>query len=542
MPEQVQNILNRVLAWWKGFSRKQKALMISLTAVVILALGILVAVVSRPTYVELIDCEDSKSANEVKELLDSDGDIDYKVTNITHFEVNEKDENAANWLLGSNDIQTSSYDYSDPDITSIVGNSMTQTESDTQKLYKEYKEKKMAADLAANDLIDSAKVTLDIPDDDGTLVSRMQESSASVSLSLTGDMTDAQAYAVARFVATALGNSSTEKVTIIDQKTSTILYDGTEDESDLSTLTDNLEMKEKIQDMVVKGIKNVMVQSGMYSDVQVAPNLDIDYDKVESAVHNYSHNDGSDQGELTSKSEYYSDATGGATAETPGTDSNDDTTYVTEDGDGSSSNVTDIDSQYSPNEEIIKTISNGGGINYDNSTIAVTATRYVVYDEDELKESGELDGTTFAEFKASHSDPVQVEISEEEINIIAMATGLDTSKIAFMCYERPQFVESSSKGIGVTDILQILLAVLIFALLGYVVFRTIRKPKEEAEPEPELSVDALLEATAEAAAENLEDIGYSEKSETRVVVEKFVDENPEAAALLLRNWLNEDWD
>jgi flagellar M-ring protein FliF len=263
--------------------------------------------------------------------------------------------------------------------------------------------------------------------------------------------------------------------------------------------------------------------------------------KVESAVHNYSHNDGEDQGELTSRSEYYSDATGGEAA-TPGTDSNDDVTYVTEDGETTSSSVTDLDSQYSPNEEIIKTISNGGGINYENSTIAVTATRYVVYDEDELKASGELDDMTFAEFKAAHSDPVQVEITEEEVNIIAMATGLDTSKIAFMCYERPQFVESSSEGIGVTDILQILLAVLIFVLLGYVVFRTVRKPKEEAEPEPEISVEALLEATAEAAAENLEDIGYTEKSETRLVVEKFVDENPEAAALLLRNWLNEDWD
>jgi flagellar M-ring protein FliF len=541
MPEQVQNIINRVLEWWKKFNTKQKTLMISLTAVVFLSLGILVAVVSRPTYVTLIDCEDSKSANEVKEILDTDSTIDYKVTDITHFEVNEKDENAANWLLGSNDIQTSSYDSSDPDITSIIGSSMTQTESDTQKLYKEYKEKKMAADLAANDLIDSAKVTLDIPDDDGTLVSRMQESSASVSLSLNGDMTDAQAYAVARFVATALGNDSTDKVTIIDQKTSTILFDGSEDdESDLSTLSSNLELKEEIQNMVIKGIKNVMVQSGMYSDVQVAPNLDIDMDKVEKAVHNYSHNDGSDQGELTSKSEYYSDATGGEAA-TPGTDSNDDTTYVTQDGETTSSSITDIDSVYSPNEEIIKTISNGGGINYDNSTIAVTATRYVVYDEDELKASGELDDMTFAEFKAAHSDPVQVEITEDEINVIAMATGLDTSKIAFMCYERPQFVESDSKGIDVTDILQILLAVLIFAMLGYVVFRSTRKQKEE-EPEPELSVDALLEATAENAAENLEDIGYSEKSETRIIVEKFVDENPEAAALLLRNWLNEDWE
>jgi flagellar M-ring protein FliF len=542
MPEQVQNILNRVLEWWKSFSKKQKIIIVSSIAVVIIAMAILVAILTKPTYVDLIDCEDSKSASQVKDLLDSDGTIDYKVEDTTHFEVNEKDQNEANWLLGSNDIQTETYDSSSPDLSSIIGSSMTQTESDTQKLYKEYQEEKMAADLAANDLIESAKVTLDIPDDDGTLASRLQESSASVSLSLTDDMTDAQAYAVARFVATALGNDSTDNITIIDQSTSSILYDGTEDESDLTDLTDNLELKERIQNMIIKSIKNVMVESGMYSDVQVAPNLDINYDQVESAVHNYSHNDGSDQGELTSKSEYYSDSTDGEVAATPGTDSNDDTTYVTEDGESGNSSVTDIDSQYSPNEEIIKTISNGGGINYDNSTIAVTATRYVVYDEDELKASGELDGMTFAEFKAEHSDPVQVEITDEEVNIIAMATGIDTSRVAFMCYERPQFVESSSSGIGVTDILQILLAVLIFALLGYVVFRTVRKPKEEEEPEPEISVDALLEATAESAMENLEDIGYSEKSETRIVVEKFVDENPEAAALLLRNWLNEDWD
>ena len=57
----------------------------------------------------------------------------------------------------------------------------------------------------------------------------------------------------------------------------------------------------------------------------------------------------------------------------------------------------------------------------------------------------------------------------------------------------------------------------------------------------ELSVDSLLEQTAEHH-EPLEDIGYNEKTETRLLIEKFVDENPEAAAQLLRNWLNEDWE
>ena len=37
------------------------------------------------------------------------------------------------------------------------------------------------------------------------------------------------------------------------------------------------------------------------------------------------------------------------------------------------------------------------------------------------------------------------------------------------------------------------------------------------------------------------DIEVETKSETRKMIEKFVDENPEAVASLLRNWLNEDW-
>ena len=40
---------------------------------------------------------------------------------------------------------------------------------------------------------------------------------------------------------------------------------------------------------------------------------------------------------------------------------------------------------------------------------------------------------------------------------------------------------------------------------------------------------------------SLEEIEMGDKSETRVMIEKFVDENPEAVALLLRNWINEDW-
>ena len=49
----------------------------------------------------------------------------------------------------------------------------------------------------------------------------------------------------------------------------------------------------------------------------------------------------------------------------------------------------------------------------------------------------------------------------------------------------------------------------------------------------------IKSASSEESA--LEDIEVNEKSEIRILIEKFVDENPEAVALLLRNWLDEDW-
>lgn len=41
MPEQVQKVLDRILEWWKKFNTKQKTLLISIVAVVLVALAIL---------------------------------------------------------------------------------------------------------------------------------------------------------------------------------------------------------------------------------------------------------------------------------------------------------------------------------------------------------------------------------------------------------------------------------------------------------------------------------------------------------------------
>jgi len=109
-----------------------------------------------------------------------------------------------------------------------------------------------------------------------------------------------------------------------------------------------------------------------------------------------------------------------------------------------------------------------------------------------------------------------------------------------VAYEVPFFEYDSGGSQNFMDYLPIIIAVILMLMLGYVVFRSTRKEQILVEEEPELSVESLLASTKEAE-DSLEDIGFSEKSETRVLIEKFVDENPEAVASLLRNWLNEEW-
>ena len=542
MPEQVQNILNKILEWWKKFNTKQKALLISLTSVVLLALVILAVVMTRPTYVSLYDAADNKEAAAIKELLDSDGTLDYKVSGTTHFEINAKQESEANMLLGTNDYATNGYNLSKADLSKVVNGSFSTTEADKQKLYKDYLETKLAEDLAAQDLIESATVSLDIADDDGTLISRMQESSASVSLRLTGSISDTQAYSIARFVATQLGNNSTDKVTIIDQKTSKIIYSGADQDSDLTLLSSQLDEQERRAASIKSDIKDALAESGLFSNVEVGLNLDMSFQDVEDVVHTFWHNEGMDNGEITSQ-EIYSASGTGDVGGVPGTYSNsDNTSYYTGGTDGEWS-VSNQKTLYSPNEEIKTTTSKGGTINRENCSAAVVAVRNVVYEEDVLKASGALEDMSWEEYKAANGDNRLVENEEEMasyVSMVAKVVGCDESAVEFLCIEKPIFVDSEGNGRTLTDILQIALAVLIFALLGFVVFRSTRKQKE-TEPEPELSVEALLESTAEAEDE-LEDIGYSKKSETRILIEKFVDEKPDAAALLLRNWLNEDWE
>lgn len=121
--------------------------------------------------------------------------------------------------------------------------------------------------------------------------------------------------------------------------------------------------------------------------------------------------------------------------------------------------------------------------------------------------------------------------------MVATATGVPVENITIVAYESPVFYDNEGLNVNWTTVLSAALFILILALLIVVVIRSMSSKREEVQEE-EVSVENLLQSTPEPV---IEDIDVETKSETRKMVEKFVDDNPESAALLLRNWLDEEW-
>ncbi len=537
MAERFRALWQKVLDWWNQFTAKQKTLIVAAGTVVLLTIIVLVTVLNQPQYVLLAQATSTKEASEIKDLLDSNS-INYKMSDDgLEFKVLKKDQANASLILGANDIQ--SYAYS---INNVTDGSFSTTESDKQKKYVKYLESQLEHDMMAKfEAIESATVKLNIPDNDGTLIGNKDEASAWILLNIVDSnaFNEDNATFLAKAVAAALGKKTTNDIVILDTS-GNLLFSGSEETTQSGIASNQLNLKAKAEQLVKSEVKKVLLGTKLYDDIEVASNLVLDFSNEEKVQHDYTPAEDQTQGVLSHESIYNAENVNGISG-IPGTDTNEDdeTTYVTQDNTNSTSTITEETRDYLPNETITTTTNIPGAIKYNESSISVTAINYVVMKEENY-DSAANNNLTWTDYKIANTEPVAVEVPTEMINVVAKATGISEENVAMAAYTQYVFFDKTGGGITVTDILQIVTILIILGLLAFIVIRsmwTSKKTEEEPEPE-ELSVEQLLESTPE---EVLEDIEMDTGSETKRLIEKFVDENPEAAATLLRNWLNEDY-
>ncbi len=538
MVDRLKAILARIVEFWNRFTSKQKTLIVCISAAVIFTLVALVFMLNKAQYVELVTFDNTADAATAKTVLE-EAQIDVKVSSDGKtFMVNAKQESTARLKLGENNIATNKSD----DWDLLFNNSMSTTDSERQLKQKIVKQNNIIEELELIDGVKRAAVQITIPDSSNSLLSKEKEASASVLLITTENFEESSIEGIANFVATSIGNSTTDNIRIIDQ-TGTLLF-GAEGGSNSAVGTSSaaIKIKAQVTDNLEDRVRSLMVNSGVFNDAEVTANLDIDLNEQQvEDVHHYTDDAEEDTGPKTSYYYYTAENQEGASG-IPGTDSNDDTVndYEILNNNLGNSNANVIKEEYNDSVTTTTTRKAIGTVNTANSSLAVVLSKYVIYDEAKMKKAGELKGTNFEAFQSENGERKPIEVDESTLSLIQNATGIGADKITVQAYEVPIFYpQETSAAQTIANYLQFILAVLIVILLVFVVFRGM-KPVEVTELEPELSVEALLATTKEN--QSLEDIEFSDKSAIRQQIERFVDQNPEEVALLLRNWLNDDWD
>lgn len=546
MEEKAKQIFEKIKNWWKKFDRRQKGILLSAMSVVLIMVLILVLVLNHTTYEVLKECEDTYTASEIVTILDENG-IAYRTsTDGMTVEVASEDLGTANVLLGANNIESKSYEFEN-----VVDSSFTTTEADKQRKMQKYAEGQMEEDLKKINTINSASVNFYIPESSGTLIANDEASYAAIYLDVTSDFKQSTAEAIAKMAAFYLGNDNTDTISIMDTNGKLIYPKVSPEDSDEVTMMDvsnQMAFTSDMEELVKKEVKDVVLGTGQYENVSVSARLSIDFDEVKNTLHEYIAAEGQQQG-LLSHEDYYqaNNVVGGdSSAAVPGTDSNNEngTTYPISEDDGTqSSNELQYSKDYLPSESITERKNAMGTIVKEDSTISLSAYSYHVYKQEDVEIAGLLEGTTWEEFKVAHAAKEKLEVDEDLFTLVAYAAGVPVENVAITAYEEPVFYDKVTiSNISASDIIVIVLTVLIVLLLGFVVWKTVagdRKKKQDIPQEEELSVESMLQT--EAGDMQIADIETETKSETRLMIEKFVDDNPEAAAILLRNWLEEEW-
>ena len=152
MNERVKVVTKKIVDFWNKYTKKQKGLIISVTATVIVALVILALVLTRTTYEELITCDDTVSAANVTDTLTSNN-ISYRTSN-----------NGLTILVDSGKLVDATYLIAQEGLTAtgytmdsyIQNMGFSTTSEDRERLYQKYLEDKIKDTVESFDYVKNA--------------------------------------------------------------------------------------------------------------------------------------------------------------------------------------------------------------------------------------------------------------------------------------------------------------------------------------------------------------------------------------------------
>jgi flagellar M-ring protein FliF len=519
MREFFNRMRERVMTFFKGLDRNRQIIVIAgiVGAVLLVTIGILL--LTRTKYVAVAQGLTPAEAQVITTKLDDLG-ISWRDDTGTAsvISVPESDVSRARMEIAA-DVAASNFSWSDV----FSSESITMTSQTREQMYIQATASKLEDSIKTLTAVDDAKVILQIPRESNYFITDDIQSKASVVLTLKSGATlsEEQVSGITNLVVSSVKDLTQENVTILDntgiQLNDPDQYNGT------YSASSQFDLQMKVQNQLQYDLTKFLEKLYGIDNVEVQPSVVLDFNQQTETQTLFSPPiEGETTGMLRSATTITEDVVNGSTASgVPGTDSNSgDTTSYVEGSDTASSYKNASETlNYELNEIYREIIKSQGTIQSLSIGIIINSNALV---DGEMTDDHRTELIDLVAKSAGTDDAnirVLVQAFPDPMEYYNIYTSTDTTGLIF--------------GIPIWALALVLLVTLAVVFAVLLILRRNRRKKE---------AEALeLQRQSEESQRDLDEIDavQEDKGSPKYHIEKFVDKNPEAAAALLRAWLNE---
>lgn len=523
--EQIGNLKNSIQKFWKSQSKKRKIIALSIIALIIIGAVVLTLVLHKPAYTVLYTGLETSECSEISTQLKS-MEIDAQVKEDGTILVPETVENDVRMQLATMGYPKTTFSY---DIWTENVNMFT-TDSKIKQINKMELQNRLAATISTLSDVNSAIVTLDIPDTNNNVLSTStSEPRASVVLHLkTGStLTSDQIKGITHIVSMSISGLDEENVSITDG-TGTPLNAGEVKVDQVVLETQKLQFKKDFEDAIAQEILGLLTPSYGPEGVKVTVNASLDYDKNVKEQTTYTPSVG-DNGMVEHEEQSQSSGTSTSGGDIVGVEPNADGTYPTSDGSETEESWSESSSSTSYLVNTLKEQTEKQGYYVDRVSVSVMVYKDILSSQERTaieNVAKNAAGTQEEYVSVENLPPYQERDDNDNDDELTPTNGM----LSFL---------------GELSLIEIILICggIVLIIIIIVLIVAIRKHKRRKLEEQLAEQEALLRAQEEAENEVKklsENEPETKEAAIRHEIEEFTKNSPEVAAQLLKNWLREE--
>jgi flagellar M-ring protein FliF len=523
MPEALTKFWRQVKEFWSSLDKSQKNRLYITSSVVIVAIGISIFFMSRPNLITLIKSDDQKQISDMVTALNDNkiwNQLDESGTGIV---INSRDKSSARVALSSKGLPKEGTTFADA--ISMIGISTTQ--DDKQHIWRQQQISEIVKNIKMIDNIYDASVNLAVPEQsifisDGQNPAKPQ---AIVTVKSSQKLSAAQVHGIVLILTGSVENLDPKNVSVVDGSTGIPLSGNSSDDT-ISNVNNQEEMRvAREKDLRSKVLEQLgLGKSDSFDALTVTPNVVLDFDKESTQTKSLTIPNGMDGGALISSDTKNETVKNGNASGVPGQVSNPTTSTVPSYPTGSTGSGDYTDKEAKTNYGYDETVKNQekatGKMIVGESSMAIS----LWYGKNVLDES-----KLTADFV-------------NQIKLIAnTATGIPIKNITV---NKLKFAPDVVVKIPASDIIKQLIsdygffALMLLLIIGMLIVAMPRKRQSAQVAIAAAGPRFLMPDQGEPIPE----IDMGERSEIKKQIDKFVKQNPDSVAQLLRNWISDEWD